>query len=409
MSGLLALVSGRDPGVPADGHSHYVRAHGRAALEGGLRPELFFVDGRRSTRVGPYGLVRGVRSPGPARQHGIALHSPRLARAIAERARASGGPVVVHGFGVWSHAAVVARDRLRADGVEARAVASFYTTYVHEARSLLRGAAGTPISARARYAAEAAWARAVVERYERRACHEADAVWVNYERVAELLADRHGPGPRVERRLYGPESAFETTSEPRRPVELSGLDPARGPLVVCASRHHSRKGVDVLIEALAHLRDSGVAVRACLLGLGPLLDANRDRVRRLGLADRVLVPGPVESVEPLLAAADVYVLPSREEQSGALSVLEAMRAGTAIVASGVDGILEDLRHGRDALLVAPGDVHALAAAIARLAGDPPLRARLATSAAERFRERFSAEAFTRDLVAAYARLGLGDG
>ena len=109
---------------------------------------------------------------------------------------------------------------------------------------------------------------------------------------------------------------------------------------------------------------------------------------------------------PYLERADVFVLPSRAEQSGSLSLLEALQAGCAVVASRVDGIPEDVADGVSALLVEPGDPEALAGVLARLLGDTELRRRLGTGARRVFEERFSAGAFAAALGRVYAELGV---
>ena len=73
------------------------------------------------------------------------------------------------------------------------------------------------------------------------------------------------------------------------------------------------------------------------------------------------------------------MLPSLAEASGSVSVIEALRAGTAVIASACDGLPEDLTDGHDARLVTPGDEAELAAAIGTLAQDPGLRARIASA------------------------------
>ena len=77
----------------------------------------------------------------------------------------------------------------------------------------------------------------------------------------------------------------------------------------------------------------------------------------------------------------------------------------AIVSTNVDGMPEDLSDGENALLVAPGDVAALAGALERLL-DEAYRARLGQAGRERYETRFSPEAAARDLGELYAELGL---
>ena len=171
------------------------------------------------------------------------------------------------------------------------------------------------------------------------------------------------------------------------------------------ARHDPRKGIDVLLHALAALRGAGVAVRGCLVGGGPLLGAHRDLAARLGLAGVATLAGTVPDTWPYLVAADLFVLPSRTEQSGSLAVLEALQSGTAVVASAVDGIPEDLTDGEDAVLVPPGDVAALAEALRRCLGDAGLRQRLARRGHQTFLARFSPEVVAAALGEVYGRLG----
>ena len=112
----------------------------------------------------------------------------------------------------------------------------------------------------------------------------------------------------------------------------------------------------------------------------------------LGIAARVTFAGMVSprEVAAHLAAADILVLPNVEttissDYSSPLKLFEYLAARRAVVASDLPAFGEVVAHERDALLVAPGDPGALAAALQRLAGDPDLAARLAAQAVERAR------------------------
>jgi glycosyltransferase involved in cell wall biosynthesis len=95
------------------------------------------------------------------------------------------------------------------------------------------------------------------------------------------------------------------------------------------------------------------------------------------------------------------VLPSLEEGSGSVSLLEAMMHGNCVVASGIDGIPEDIRDGIDGLLVPPADPVALADALQSVLSDAGLRRALGEAARRRFMERFDPEVFARELGEAY--------
>ena len=141
---------------------------------------------------------------------------------------------------------------------------------------------------------------------------------------------------------------------------------------------------------------------ARLLSGGVLIDQHRSLLHSLELEDRVQIPGRVLEVAPYFANADVFVLPSREEQSGSLALIEAMGAGLACVASGCDGIPEDISDGKDALITVPGDATSLAKAIATLISDADLRAALGLAARATFERKFSSAGLTRALAETYA-------
>jgi glycosyltransferase involved in cell wall biosynthesis len=146
------------------------------------------------------------------------------------------------------------------------------------------------------------------------------------------------------------------------------------------------KGVDVLVKALAHLR----GVDGLIVGgheAEPDLARLRALAARLGIADRVTFTGivPPPEVPNLLRGASVLVLPNTASAistqfTSPLKLFEYMAAGRPIVASDLPSIREVLTHEANALLVAPGDAHALAAAIQRLLDDQALAGRLAAAA-----------------------------
>jgi len=147
-----------------------------------------------------------------------------------------------------------------------------------------------------------------------------------------------------------------------------------------------RKEPLLAVEAAAAVARQGVPFVLLVAGDGPLIDQVRgEGVRALGFR---------EDTELLLAAADIFILPSSREGL-ALALLEAMGHGLACVVSDVPGNREAVG---DAGLVHPvGDVDALAAALARLASDPIERERLGAAARARVEERFTSTRFVSDM------------
>ncbi len=171
--------------------------------------------------------------------------------------------------------------------------------------------------------------------------------------------------------------------------------PSGTPLVACVARLEPVKGVEYLVRAAVDMPDVTVAIA----GAGPLGQSLRDVARELGVADRVTLLGRVSSVEPLLAAADVVVLPSLSEGMPTVA-LEAMALGRPLVATRVGGTPEVVEDGVTGLLVEPADPAAIAAAVQRLVDDPALAKQIGDAGAERVRAHFSVDA----MCAAYVDL-----
>jgi L-malate glycosyltransferase len=165
------------------------------------------------------------------------------------------------------------------------------------------------------------------------------------------------------------------------------------------------KAFDRLIAALAQLlRDrAGLNARLVIVGDGPLRRELEACAARLGVSRETTFLGARGDVYDLMAAFDVFALPSLHE-GVPMVILEAMAIGVPIVASRVGGIPEILEDGRDALLVEAAAPGALAHAIGRLAADPSLRAALARSARHQAEARFSITATAASVVELYRSL-----
>jgi glycosyltransferase involved in cell wall biosynthesis len=152
-------------------------------------------------------------------------------------------------------------------------------------------------------------------------------------------------------------------------------------IVLAAGRLAAQKGFGPLLDAAARWGDIRPAPLLVIAGQGPLAAELQARAGSLGLT--VLFAGHRLDVPALLAAADVFVLPSVWEGQ-ALILQEALRAGVPVVATRVGGNPE--LTGEDAaILVPPGDAQRLAEAVRAVLGDPALAARLREAATARAR------------------------
>ena len=174
--------------------------------------------------------------------------------------------------------------------------------------------------------------------------------------------------------------------------------PESGPLAVAVGALVGHKDHPTLIDAAAALRPSRPELHWVIAGEGPLRGALEARIAAQGLGDRIHLPGQVTEPLRLIAAADVFVMSSREEGLGT-SVLDAMALDVPIAATRAGGIPEMLDPGAG-LLSPPGDSAALAASVARILDDPALRASLVGRAQDRVEE-FSATAMAEGVLAVY--------
>jgi glycosyltransferase involved in cell wall biosynthesis len=182
------------------------------------------------------------------------------------------------------------------------------------------------------------------------------------------------------------------------------------PLVGLVARYDTWKGHAVFLEAAARMRKTRADVRFVMVGGSlngeqlPHVERYRDSVlmkrKQLGLEEAVAVVGHREDVPSVLAGLDVLVCPSDHEPFGMI-VLEALAAGTPVVASDSGGPSEILEHGRSGLLFATGNPAALAEAVLRILDDPGLRQRLREEGGRRVRGSFASVRYARDVEALY--------
>ncbi len=133
-----------------------------------------------------------------------------------------------------------------------------------------------------------------------------------------------------------------------------------------------------------------------MVGDGPDRVLAEQEARDLGVADDVYFLGKLESVAPLLASADLFLLPTNKESFG-LSALEALACGVPVIGANAGGLPEVVRHGETGFLCEPGDVEGMARAAVALLGDPGRYAAASALAARDARERFGLE----EVVAQY--------
>jgi glycosyltransferase involved in cell wall biosynthesis len=174
-------------------------------------------------------------------------------------------------------------------------------------------------------------------------------------------------------------------------------------LVVFIARFTAHKQPLTLIRAFSEALRTMPGMRLLMVGDGDQREEGLQLVSELGLEAAVSFQAFRQDVPDILAAADIFVLPSLWEGLP-IGLLEAMAMGKAVIATEVDGTKEVVRPGENGLLVEPGNVSALAAALVKLGGDPALRDMLRQRALDTIRCQFNAVDMTREIERVYSRV-----
>lgn len=176
--------------------------------------------------------------------------------------------------------------------------------------------------------------------------------------------------------------------------------PGRKPRIVMVARLADGKGFGVMLDAVERL--GGVNASVCLVGDGPLSESLTAEIRDRGLDDCVFMTGYRDDVPRVLAASDIFALPSFWEGTPRV-ILEAMASGLPVVATDIAGIPEQVVEGETGYLVEPGDSAALAERLEQLITDSALRARMGKRGRERA-TRFSESAMVEQVDQLYTEL-----
>ena len=214
----------------------------------------------------------------------------------------------------------------------------------------------------------------------------AGALIIGCESFRDEVIEGHGTP--AERFTIVPGATNTDQFKPAAPGELGSLRaPAR---LLYHGRVDARKGSVDFVRAGRKLLDRGHDVRLIVSGIGPDFDETRAEAERLGISDRVTLPGAATYAESpaRYAEGDIFASPTYAE-GFSNTILEAMASGLPIVSTATVGVIDAIDHERNGLLHEPGDVDAQVALTERLLTDAKLRQRLAETALRDVHEKYS--------------------
>ncbi|TCM20893.1 glycosyltransferase involved in cell wall biosynthesis [Novosphingobium sp. PhB165] len=231
-------------------------------------------------------------------------------------------------------------------------------------------------------------------------------------RASLWVADSRSVARFATQRLGVSEQRLETwpiyAVDPAMPV-AQGWHPGEVLRLGSLGRLHPVKGYDVLIEALARLRQGGfvppVPCEVVIAGDGAERERLEAQARTLGV-ENLRLAGYTEEPKRFLADCHLYLQPSRSE-GFCIAGHEALTAGLPVVASRVGELAHSIRSGETGWLAAPGDAGSLAEGLRAALGDPSRLSVLGRSARADMLDRFSPERFSRAGNAIYQRIAQG--
>jgi glycosyltransferase involved in cell wall biosynthesis len=187
-------------------------------------------------------------------------------------------------------------------------------------------------------------------------------------------------------------------------IDLQAFSPRQAPpqlrRVITVANLRPEKAHEVLIDAAATLRQRHPQLEFWIVGDGPRRDELTALAAARGLTAHMHFLGHREDVPALLAASDLYVLPSRSE-AFPNALIEAMAAGLPVVATTAGGIVELVQDGVTGRLVPPDDAHALASAVGSLVDDPVRAGAMGSAGRAMVEARFSFDRMVAGFEALY--------
>lgn len=248
----------------------------------------------------------------------------------------------------------------------------------------------------------------------------ADTTWW-FARVPSLLADLivtvtpHGLEEEFSMRL-APRSKYRVIYNAIAPERFENLKhesaeiskyrmgwDAYFPILGTATRLDREKGLEFLLEAVAHLKTAFPDILLIIIGDGPLRENLLMQSARLNLSNQIRFLGLREDVPTLLRLFDIFVLPSLYEATG-IVLAEAMACGKPVITTRVGGLPELIQEGEDGFLVPPGDSVRLAQKISQVARDRDFARRVGERAASKARHLFDMRKMINDYEGLYQTL-----
>ena len=175
----------------------------------------------------------------------------------------------------------------------------------------------------------------------------------------------------------------------KEPCHRATLAPGGERIIMHVSNFRAVKRIPDVVEVFAGIQKE-IPARLVFVGDGPERPRGVERAEELGVADKVLFLGKHQSVDELLACADLFLLPSKNESFG-LAALEALACGTPVIGTDMGGLPEVVTHGETGFLYPIGDTEAMAEGALSLLKDQARWTRFSEAGRDDAVRRFSSD------------------
>lgn len=291
---------------------------------------------------------------------------------------------ILWGLGPWGFPGFVLRFMLP-KGIKMTVATSYFTSTRHEMKGALDAIRikDYGIGPKLRYFIVYEIVARIFHIFEKVTLMNSDLVIVHYESSKKIIKKYFNVN---DRKIY----LFPWYNEifKRKGNDISNISQYKHPLVVSICRQDPRKGINFIIHAIKIASKTIPKINCLIVGSGSFLDLNRKLVEKLKLTRYVNVIGFASDIQPILAQADIDIVVPLAQGSSALTVMEAMSYGKAIIASDCDGIPEDIKDNVNGIIVKKGSEKAIADAIIKLVKDKKLRTRLGKESFNSYKNRF---------------------
>lgn len=299
--------------------------------------------------------------------------------------------VIIWGIGPWSLAGAIAKLLKREKVI---LFSDYFTTIQHEYQGTVSAISIKDYGVIAKLKVLTA-SLTVIKLYtvlERFLLDISDSIITHYLSAEKILSEQFGIKKERFKRL-----PYTIGIENSKNTETGQTRVLKKPTIITIARQDGRKGINFLLYSYYLLNKRGLKYSAVIIGDGEFLNSNVEIAKKLNLKN-IAFKGTIDNTMFFLKNADLFVLPSVEEGSSSLAILEAMKEGIPIISTNVDGIGEDLQNGKSALLVPPKNPQALADAIKKLLENSQLAEKLRKKAKEDYNKKHDSNLTKREIA-----------